>query len=123
MSIIIRDSNIASISIMIKYLIIKEENLHMRIVIMKVYLRANWVHSLKEKRMVVKSINAKLKNKFNVSVSEIENQDIHQSIVIGICAIALDSKIADSISENIIDFIEDNCEAEIIDIVKQIEIY
>lgn len=95
----------------------------MRIVIMKVYLRANWVHSLKEKRMVVKSINAKLKNKFNVSVSEIKNQDIHQSIVIGICAIALESKIADSISENIIDFIEDNCEAEIIDIEKQIEIY
>lgn len=95
----------------------------MRIVLMKVTLRANWVHSLKEKRMIVKSIMAKLKNKFNVSVYEIENQDIHQSIVIGICSIALDSKMADSIIENITDFIESNTDAEIIDIENQIEVH
>lgn len=99
------------------------EDKKVRIVAMKVKLRANWVHSLKEKRMVVRSITAKLKNKFNVSVGEIENQDIHQSIVIGICSLAMDSKISDSIIENIIDFIEDNCEAEIIDIDTQIEVY
>ena len=40
---------------------------------MKVDLRAAYVHSLKEKRMIVKSIIGKLQNKFNVSIREVEN--------------------------------------------------
>lgn len=42
-----------------------------------VKLYASWVHSLKEKRMVVKSIISKTRNKFNVSISEADAQDIH----------------------------------------------
>ncbi len=95
----------------------------MRVIILKIKLRASWVHSLKEKRMIVKSIMAKTKNKFNVSVSEIEDQDIHQSIVIGICGIAPDSKIADSMIEKITEFIEINTEAQIVDIEGNVEIY
>ncbi|MEG0181174.1 MAG: DUF503 domain-containing protein, partial [Peptostreptococcaceae bacterium] len=49
----------------------------MKVIVMKITLRANWVHSLKEKRMVIKSLIKKIQNTFNVSVSEIENQDIH----------------------------------------------
>lgn len=44
----------------------------MRIVTLELTLRANWVHSLKEKRMIIKSLLAKLKNEFNVSVAEID---------------------------------------------------
>lgn len=90
----------------------------MKILIMKITLRASWVHSLKEKRMVVKSLVQKLKNKFNISVSEIENQDIHQTIVIGITGICADSSQSDSTMENIITFIENNTDAEIINIDK-----
>ena len=46
-------------------------------------LHAPWVHSLKEKRMVVKSLIAQLQNKFHVSAAEVEEQDTHQIIVIG----------------------------------------
>ncbi|MGL4797170.1 MAG: DUF503 domain-containing protein, partial [Paraclostridium sp.] len=46
---------------------------------MKVELRAKWVNSLKEKRMVVRSLIKKLQNTFNISVSEVDNQDIHKS--------------------------------------------
>ncbi|NLL30241.1 MAG: DUF503 domain-containing protein, partial [Clostridiales bacterium] len=35
----------------------------MRILVMRITLRASWVHSLKEKRMVIKSIMQRLKNK------------------------------------------------------------
>ena len=56
----------------------------MRVIVMKVSLKADWAHSLKEKRMVVKSIIAKLQNKFNISVGEIENQDIHNLSLIHI---------------------------------------
>lgn len=95
----------------------------MKIIIMKVKLRAIWVHSLKEKRMVVKSIVNKLQNKFNISVSEVEDQDIHQSIVIGISGVCIDNKQADSTIENIINFIEENTDAEIIRIDSDIDVY
>ncbi|HAT4242072.1 DUF503 domain-containing protein [Clostridium perfringens] len=88
----------------------------MRVLNLKVTLRASWVHSLKEKRMVVKSIVQRLKNKFNVSVGEVGDQDIHQIIVIGISAVCGDQKQVDSILENLIDFIEENTDAEIINI-------
>ncbi|WP_300260517.1 DUF503 domain-containing protein [Clostridium sp.] len=88
----------------------------MKVLNLKVTLRASWVHSLKEKRMVVKSIVQKLKNKFNVSVGEVGKQDIHQIIVIGISAVCGDQKQVDSTLENLIDFVEENTDAEIIDI-------
>lgn len=88
----------------------------MRILNLRITLRASWVHSLKEKRSVVKSIIQRLKNKFNVSVGEVKDQDIHQSIVIGISAVCGDQKQVDSTLENLIDFIEDNTDAEIINI-------
>ena len=88
----------------------------MRVLNLKITLRASWVHSLKEKRMVVKSIVQRLKNKFNVSVSEVQYQDIHQQIGIGICAVCGDQKQVDSTLENLIDFVEENTDAEIINI-------
>lgn len=93
----------------------------MKILLMKVTLKASWVNSLKEKRMVVKSIVQKLKNKFNISVAEIEEQDIHRTIVIGIAYVSGSSAQADSTMENIITFIEDNTDAEIIDIQRDID--
>lgn len=92
----------------------------MKIYILKVDLRATWVHSLKEKRMVVKSITSKLKNKFNISVAEIENQDVHQLVTIGIIGISLDQSVCYSNKENIINFIETNTDAEIINIESDI---
>ncbi|MDK0561541.1 DUF503 domain-containing protein [Clostridium perfringens] len=88
----------------------------MRVLNLKITLRASWVHSLKEKRMAVKSIVQRLKNKFNVSVGEVDEQDIHQIIVIGISAVCGDQKQVDSTLENLIDFVEENTDAEIINI-------
>ncbi|MCR1933815.1 DUF503 domain-containing protein [Clostridium tepidum] len=77
----------------------------------KIYLYANWIHSLKEKRMIVKSVISKTKNKFNVSIAEVEMQDIHQNIVIGIACVSNSSKQADSIIQNVVNYIEGNTEA------------
>lgn len=93
----------------------------MKILLLKVTLRASWVHSLKEKRMVIKSLMQRLKNKFNVSVAEVDSQDVHQTLVIGISCVS-DSKIMlDSVMENILDFIECNTDAEIINIEQDID--
>ena len=87
----------------------------MNIAAMTFRLHAPWVHSLKEKRMIVKSLTAKLQNKFHVSTAEIDEQDTHQIIVIGVAAIAPHNAYADSLMDEISLFVEENCEAEILD--------
>ena len=83
-------------------------------------LRAPWLHSLKEKRMIVKSLIAKLQNKYHVSAAEVDEQDTHQIIVIGVAAIVPHNAYADSLMNKISSFVEANCEAEIIDEEREI---
>lgn len=82
-------------------------------------LHAPWVHSLKEKRMIVKSIVSKLQNRFHVSAAEIDEQDIHQIIVIGVASIVPNQAFADSLMDQISMFVEENCEAEILDEMRE----
>ena len=98
----------------------KDNNKTMRIATIVFRLRAPWVHSLKEKRMIVKSLDAKLRNRYNVSASEIDEQDTHQIIVIGVAAIVPHNAFADSLMEDISQFVEENTEAEIIDEEREI---
>lgn len=51
-------------------------------------LRIEQAHSLKEKRHVVKSLKDRLRAKFNVSVSEIEDQELHNSAVIAVAVVS-----------------------------------
>lgn len=85
-----------------------------------VKIHAPWVHSLKEKRMIVKSICAKVRNKFNVSIAEIEDQDRQQIIVIGFAAVAGNMAQCDSIIDHILNFIEGNTEGEIFEIEREV---
>jgi uncharacterized protein len=44
--------------------------------------------SLKEKRHVVKTITAGLRQKFNVAVAEVDHQDLRQRTTLGVSAVA-----------------------------------
>ena len=92
----------------------------MIIATMRIGLRAPWVHSLKEKRMIVKSLIAKLQNRYHVSAAEIDEPDTHQIIVIGVAAIVPHNAMADSLMDDISLFVEENTEAEIIDEEREI---
>lgn len=85
-----------------------------------VTLYAPWVHSLKEKRMVVKSLIDKARNKFNISIAEISEQDTHQTIVLGMACVANTAALADRMIESILTFIENNTEAEIVSIQREV---
>ena len=87
----------------------------MMIAVLTFRLHAPWVHSLKEKRMIVKSLVAKLQGKFHVSSAEIDEQDAHTIIVIGIAAIVPHHAMADRMMDEISAFIEENCEAGILE--------
>jgi uncharacterized protein YlxP (DUF503 family) len=84
----------------------------MMIAYMSVTLYAPWVHSLKEKRMEVKSLLARVRSKFNVSAAEADAQDFHQTIVLSFAALAANAAQADGIMDRILQFLEENTQAE-----------
>ncbi len=63
--------------------------------------------------MVVKSLITQLQNRFRVSAAELDEQDTHQIIVIGVAAIVPHNAIADSLMEKISQFMESASEAEV----------
>ena len=77
----------------------------------KLRFTAEWVTSLKEKRMVVKSIVEKAKHKFNISAAEIDLQDIHQTIAVGFACVTNDAVLAEQIVNNVIDYMDYNTDA------------
>ena len=78
------------------------------------------VISLKEKRMVVKSIIAKIQNKFNVSIAEVDEQDSLQTVVLGIAWVTGTVRQADGILEKVLSFIEVNTDAEIVNVLHEL---
>ncbi len=63
---------------------------------------------------------AKLQNRFHVSAAEVAEQDVHPMIVIDVVSIVPHNAMADSLMDEISKFIEKNCEAEILDKIREI---
>lgn len=91
----------------------------MSILAIEIKLYVPWVQSLKEKRMIVKSITGKLRNKFNVSVAEIDTQDVHKTITLGVVAIVENTIYANQLADTIENFVECNTEAEITEFITE----
>ena len=70
--------------------------------------------------MVVKSLLAKIQNRFQVSAAEVEDQDVHQSIVIGAAAIVPHSAQADSMMDRIVELVEQSTDAQILEEEREI---
>lgn len=64
-------------------------------------------HSLKGKRQVVKSLKDRLRNKFNVSVAEIDGMDTWQNSVIAAAAVSSDRALC----ERMLRSVEEECAA------------
>lgn len=62
-------------------------------------LRIEHAHSLKEKRHVVKGLKERLRNKFNVSVAEIEDMELHNSSVLAAAVVSPSKDFASKILE------------------------
>lgn len=69
--------------------------------------------SLKEKRFVVKSIKDKIRQRFNVSVAEVDHLDKWQLAGIGIAMVANEQKLLDSVMMEISKLIESRGDVEI----------
>jgi len=60
-------------------------------------LRIEQAHSLKEKRHVVKSLKDRLRNRFNVSVAEIEDMELHNSAVLAVAVVSASRDFASQV--------------------------
>jgi len=88
----------------------------MNVGICKISLRLPGNHSLKGKRRVVKSITARVRNQFNVSVVEVDNQDLWQLATLGICCVSNDKRYTNEVLSKVVDFIAGSrFEAEMLD--------
>jgi uncharacterized protein len=70
--------------------------------------------SLKEKRRVIKSLIEKSRHRFNVSVAEVSDQNLHQRATIGVAVIGSDGRVINSILDRIIEYMDSMNLAELI---------
>lgn len=82
-------------------------------------LYAPWVHSLKEKRMVVSSLVHKTQSRFKLAVAEVDTQDVHQTITIGIACVGNSEQTVSRVLDQVLDFIESSTEAEILEVIRE----
>lgn len=93
----------------------------MHIGISKIVLRIPENQSLKGKRRVVKSLMDRIKNQFNVSICEVENQNQWQLATIGMACINSDSQYLNRTLSKILDFVITNSgDFELLDHKKEI---
>jgi uncharacterized protein YlxP (DUF503 family) len=74
--------------------------------ILKLKLMIPDSHSLKGKRGVLKSIQARVSNQFNVSVTECGDHELWQSAVLGFAAAGTSQPVVEATLQKIVDFVD-----------------
>lgn len=64
--------------------------------------------SLKTKRQHLNSLKTKIRNKFNVSVAEVEHNELWQRAVLGIAVVSNDTQYAHRVLSKVVDLVESN---------------
>ncbi len=77
----------------------------MNIGVCKIRLRLPENLSLKGKRQVLKSITTRVRNKFNVSVAEVDDHDRWQLATIGICCVSNNNRYTNEVLSKVVDFV------------------
>jgi uncharacterized protein YlxP (DUF503 family) len=86
----------------------------MTIGILKLSLFIHDSNSLKEKRMVLHSLKAKIRNKFNVAITQIDDEDKWQKTTLAIVGVEKDRRNMNSVLSEIINFVDNFNSAELI---------
>ena len=77
-------------------------------------------HSLKEKRMVLRSIKDRTRLKFNVAIAEVASQDNWQEAVLGFAVVANEKVFVQEMLAKIVNYVDSLGIAKIIDDEKDI---
>ena len=72
--------------------------------------------SLKDKRQVCKSLTDRTRRRFNVSVAEVDTQDVHQTLTVGIAVVSGEAAHAQRSLDTVVRFMEECADAELTDV-------
>ena len=87
----------------------------LKVGILQAQLEIPWAQSLKDKRSVVKSIRDKTRRRFNVSISEIEDQESITQLALGVVMAGSDTQYLLAALEKFKESLRDWPEARLID--------
>lgn len=71
--------------------------------------------SLKDKRRIIKSLKDRIRNKFNVSISETDEQDNYKSSKIGVAMVGTDRQYVNSVLSSLVNFFRFFPQVELVD--------
>ena len=73
-------------------------------------------HTLKDKRKVLKSITTRVRNRYNVAIAEMDDQDLWQVATLGIACLSNDAQQVNKVLSKVVDFItQSRFDIEILD--------
>lgn len=75
----------------------------MNVGVCKISLRIPENSSLKGKRQVLKSITSRIRNKFNVSVAEVGDNELWQLATVGIGYVSNDGRLTNEVLSKVVD--------------------
>ena len=78
----------------------------MTVGVMTTQLHLHGIVSLKEKRSIVKSVIGRLKNRFNISIAEVDHNDNKNTAVLGMAIVSNDGRFIDKQLDAVIEFIQ-----------------
>ncbi len=87
---------------------------------LRITFRLNGVFSKKQKRSFANSMKQKLRNSFNISIAEIEEQESLDFLVLGVITLSSDSRTAESVLQKILNKVEDLSSEEIFEVSMEV---
>ena len=67
--------------------------------------------SLKNKRQVVRSLVARVRQTFNVAIAEVGDQDLWQAVELGVACVSADARHADEVCQKVLTFVDNDGDA------------
>ena len=71
--------------------------------------------SLKAKRSLLKSLSARIRNKFNVSVSEVGDNELWQKALLGVAVVSNETRFANQVLSKVVDMVQSETRVELLD--------
>lgn len=79
--------------------------------------------SLKDKRSIIKSLIARVRHKYSLAIAETADQDLWQSSELGIALVGNQKSLLEREMEQILNFLEQSAELEIVSVNHEIWSY
>ena len=88
----------------------------MQLGILRLELAIEQAFSLKDKRSVLKRLRERIKKRFNVSIAEIEDQDVWNFATLAIVIVSNEQRFNNQVLDKVVDHVEQFHDCEIDDI-------